>query len=72
MKFDEGKIYLKNIKTGEIHLYERYMAQNKNYAAIVPNPVKKAVVKQTETKQTETKQPETTQQTGSTQQPGSA
>lgn len=40
MEFEEGKVYLQNIRTGSIHLYERYMAHNKNYTTVVPNPVK--------------------------------
>lgn len=65
MEFEEGKVYLQNTRTGEIHLYERYMAHNKNYTAIVPNPVKQVEVQGTETDSNAV-------QTGSTQQPGSA
>lgn len=61
MEFEEGKVYLQNTRTGDIHLYERYMAHNKNYVAIVPNPVKQTI-----------ETDPNTEQTGSTTQPESA
>lgn len=62
MEFEEGKVYLQNTRTGEIHLYERYMAHNKNYSAIVPNPVKSNTAEVDPN----------AEQTGSTTQPESA
>lgn len=62
MEYEEGKVYLQNIRTGDIHLYERYMAHNKNYVAVVPKPVKKVDPQSTDE----------AAKTGSTQQPGSA
>lgn len=67
MEFEQGKVYLKNIRTGDIHLYERYMAHNKNYEAIVPNPIE-----QVEDQPLEIDPDPNAAQTGSTQQPGSA
>lgn len=39
MTYEEGKIYLRNINTGQIYLYERHLAANKSFEAVVPNPV---------------------------------
>lgn len=66
MEYEEGKVYLQNIRTGDIHLYERYMAHNKNYTAIVPNPVR------VNPQSTDNVEDLNDEQSGSTQQPGSA
>lgn len=37
--YDEGKVYLKDIRSGAIYPYEKYLALDKNFTAVVPNPV---------------------------------
>lgn len=39
-KYEEGKVYLRDVRTGQIHLYERILEQNKNFETHIPNPVK--------------------------------
>lgn len=39
MQYEEGKIYLRDVRSGQIYLYERHLAANKNFEAVVPNPV---------------------------------
>lgn len=39
MQYDEGKVYLQDTRSGQIYLYERHLAQNRNFEACVPNPV---------------------------------
>lgn len=39
MKYEEGKIYLRDVRSGQVYLYERHLAANRNFEAIVPNPV---------------------------------
>lgn len=45
MQYDEGKIYMRDKRNGNIHLYERHLAANKNFEPCVPNPIKKPVEK---------------------------
>ena len=39
MEFEEGKVYLRDVRSGQIYLYERTLADNRNFEACVPNPV---------------------------------
>ena len=40
MQYEEGKVYLRDVRSGQIYLYERNLASNKNFEAHIPNPVK--------------------------------
>lgn len=43
MKYEVGKVYLRDIRSGQIYLYERNLENNANFEACVPNPVKEPV-----------------------------
>ena len=40
MTYDEGKVYLRDKRNGNVYPYERYLAQDRNFEPHVPNPVK--------------------------------
>lgn len=40
-QYEEDKVYLRDKRTGQIYLSERYLEQNGNFEAYVPNPSKK-------------------------------
>lgn len=42
MTYEEGKVYLRDVRNGVVYPYERYLAADKNFEACVPNPVKSA------------------------------
>lgn len=44
LEYVQGKVYLQDVRTGEIYLYERYLAQDRNFIPIVPNPLPKLQV----------------------------
>lgn len=48
MTYEEDKIYLKDTRNGNIYLYERFLAKDKNFVACVPNPSKKESEKPSE------------------------
>lgn len=37
--YEEGKVYLKDTRNGVVYPYEKYLALDKNFVAVVPNPV---------------------------------
>jgi hypothetical protein len=37
--YEEGKVYLRDVRSGQIYLYERHLERNPNFEACVPNPV---------------------------------
>lgn len=37
--YEEGKVYLRDIRSGQIYLYERELERNKNFEVCIPNPV---------------------------------
>ena len=39
MTYDEGKVYLKDKRNGNIYPYERYLAADSNFEPVIPNPV---------------------------------
>jgi hypothetical protein len=39
IQYEEGKVYLRDVRNGQIHLYERHLAANKNFESVVPNEV---------------------------------
>ena len=45
-EYVQGKVYLQDVRSGAIYHYERYLAQDKNFKAIVPNPVPEPEVTQ--------------------------
>lgn len=49
-KYEKGKVYLQDTRTGKIYLHERNLEKNKNFTPCVPNPI--------ETKKPEGKTPE--------------
>ncbi len=40
MTYDEGKVYLQDIRNGTIYPYERFLAEDRNFKPCIPNPVK--------------------------------
>jgi len=40
-QYEEDKVYLRDKRTGQIYLSERYLEQNGNFEPHVPNPSKK-------------------------------
>lgn len=45
--YDEGKVYLRDIRNGTIYPYERFLAADRNFAPVIPNPVKATEVEST-------------------------
>ncbi|HWG89172.1 MAG TPA: hypothetical protein VN679_15410 [Candidatus Acidoferrales bacterium] len=39
MAYEEGKVYLRDMRNGNIYPYERYLAADKNFEPCVPNQV---------------------------------
>ena len=39
-KYEEGKVYLQDTRNGTIYPYERWLALDKSFKAVVPNQVK--------------------------------
>lgn len=39
-EYEEGKVYLRDVRTGQIYLYERNLEHNRNFEVCIPNPVK--------------------------------
>ena len=37
-QYDQDKVYLRDIRSGQIYLYEAHLAKNSNFEACVPNP----------------------------------
>lgn len=42
VEYEEGKVYLRDVRTGQVYLYERNLEYNRNFEAYIPNPVKEA------------------------------
>lgn len=38
-QYEEGKVYLRDVRNGQIHLYERHLAANRNFESVIPNEV---------------------------------
>jgi hypothetical protein len=39
VQYEEGKVYLRDVRSGQIHLYERNLERNANFEVCIPNPV---------------------------------
>lgn len=39
MTYEEGKVYLRDMRNGNIYPFERYLAADKNFEPCVPNQV---------------------------------
>jgi hypothetical protein len=48
MIYDEGKVYLRDARNGNIYPYERFLAADKNFVPCIPNQVQSAVVTNTQ------------------------
>lgn len=55
MKYERDKVYLKDTRNGDIYLYERLLAKNRNFVEVVPNPSPKKDAESDENKSDEKK-----------------
>lgn len=47
VEYEEGKVYLRDVRTGQIYLYERNLENNRNFEAHIPNPVEEPELEKT-------------------------
>jgi hypothetical protein len=54
VEYEEGKVYLRDTRTGQIYLYERNLESNRNFEACIPNPVEESETEQDSEEEKET------------------